>query len=88
VAARATANKTTMQNVSTLLTILMAITMWGYNTARIDQWGSSMSFIKATKSCHRASTRSDIIKRFIAMLRTHYLLRVSGTRDGVIELDG
>jgi hypothetical protein len=35
VAARATANKMTMQNVSTLLTISMAIAMRRYYTARI-----------------------------------------------------
>jgi hypothetical protein len=34
-AARATANKTKMQNVPTLLAILMAIVMWRYYTARI-----------------------------------------------------
>jgi hypothetical protein len=39
-AARATANKTKVQNVSTLLTILMAIVVRWYYTACIAQWRS------------------------------------------------
>jgi hypothetical protein len=35
VAAMATTNKTTMQNVPSLLAISMAIAMWGYSTTRI-----------------------------------------------------
>jgi len=54
-AARATENKTTMQYVSTLLTIMMAVAVRRYYTARI-------AFIKATKRRHWASTRSNIIK--------------------------
>ena len=54
--------KTAMQYVSTLLTISMAVAVRRYYTARIAQWCRSMSFIKATKRCHWASTRSDIIK--------------------------
>ncbi len=55
-AARATANKTKMQNLTTLLTILMASR---YYTAHIAQWRRFVAFIKATKYCHRASTCSD-----------------------------
>jgi len=58
-AARATANKTKMQNVSTLLAISMALAMRRYYTARITRWRSFVSFIKATKRRHRASTHSD-----------------------------
>ena len=44
--ARATINKTTMENVPTLL-------------ACIARWRRSRAFIKATKRCNRASARSD-----------------------------
>jgi hypothetical protein len=87
-AARATINTTIMQNVPTLLTISMAIAVRRYYTTHIPRWRGSVAFIKATKRHHRASTRSDIIKRDIAMPRIHYLLRVSGAGDGAIELDG
>ena len=70
--------------MSTLLTILMAVAVRRYYTAHSAQWGRSIAFIKANKRHHRASTRSDIIKRYITMPRICYLLRVSGT----IELDG
>jgi len=56
---RATANKMKMQNVSTLLTILMAIAVRRYYTAGITRWRRFVAFIKATKHCHRVSTRSD-----------------------------
>ena len=62
-AARATINKTTMQNVPTLLTMLMVIAMRWYDTARCAEWWRFMAFIKATKRHHRASTRSDITNR-------------------------
>ena len=58
-AARATANKTKVQNVSTLPTSLMAIAVRQYYTARITRWRRPMAFIKATKRRHRASTRSN-----------------------------
>ena len=58
-AARATANKTKMQNVSTLLTILLAMAVRWYYTPHIAWWSGSMAFIKATKHRHRVSTRSD-----------------------------
>ena len=44
-AARATANKTKVQNVSTLLTTSMAIAVRQYYTARIAQWRRPMAFI-------------------------------------------
>ena len=62
-AARATANKTTIQNVSTLLTISMAMLVRRYYTARIPQWRRSRAFIKTTKGRRRASTHSDTINR-------------------------
>jgi hypothetical protein len=46
-AARATENKTTMQYVSTVLTIMMAVALCRYYIARIARWGRSMAFIKA-----------------------------------------
>ena len=52
----------TMQYVTTLLTITMAVVVRRYYTAHIARWGRSMAFIKATKRRHRASTRSNIIK--------------------------
>ena len=58
-AARATANKTKMQYVSTLLTILMAVAVCRYCTSCIALWMRSMAFIKATKRHQRVSTRSD-----------------------------
>ena len=58
-AARATANKTKMQNVSTLLTISMAIAVCRYYTVCIAQWRRLVAFIKATKRRHQASTRSN-----------------------------
>ena len=58
-AARATANKTKMQNVSTLLAILIAIAVRRYYIARISRWRRFVAFIKATKRSHQASTRSD-----------------------------
>jgi hypothetical protein len=58
-AKKATINKTTMQNVPTLLAVSMVIAMWRYNTVRIAQWMRFVAFIKATKRHHRASTRSD-----------------------------
>jgi hypothetical protein len=48
-AARATINKTTMQNVLMLLAVLMAIAMWQYDTACIARRRRFMAFIKATK---------------------------------------
>jgi hypothetical protein len=57
-AAMATINKTMMQNVPSLLAILMAIAMRQYY-----QWRRFVAFIKATKRHHRTSTRADIIKR-------------------------
>ena len=59
-AARATANKTTMQNTPPLLAILMAMVVRRYYTVHIPQWRWFMAFLKATKRCHRASTCSDI----------------------------
>jgi len=58
-AARATAKKMKVQNVSTLLPILMAIAVRRYYTTRIAQWRRFVTFIKATKRCRRACTRSD-----------------------------
>ncbi len=58
-AARATANKKKMQNMSTLLTILMAIVVRWYYTMHIARWRRFVAFIKATKRRHRASTCSD-----------------------------
>jgi hypothetical protein len=87
-AARVTANKTKVQNVSTLLTNLMAIVVRRYYTARITRWRRFMAFINATKRLYQVSTCSDIIKRDITMLQIHYLLRFSGAGDGVIEFDG
>ena len=60
-AARATANKTTMYYVPTLMAISMAIPMRQNNTACIAQWRRFRAFIKATKHRHQASTRSDSI---------------------------
>ena len=45
-AARATSNKTTMQNVPTLLFISMAIAMCRYSIKRIAQWRRSRAFKK------------------------------------------
>jgi hypothetical protein len=56
---RATANKTKVQNVSTLLTILMAIAVRRYYTVRIARWRRFVAFIKATKRRHWESARSD-----------------------------
>ena len=62
VAAReATANKKTMQNVSTLLTILMALAVWRYDTVHIAQRRRFLAFLKATKRHHWASTCSNNI---------------------------
>ena len=60
-ATRATANKTTMYYVPTLMAISMAIPMRQNNTACIAQWRRFRAFIKATKHRHQASTRSDSI---------------------------
>ncbi len=83
-AARVTENIMTMQYMSTLLTISMAVAVRRYYTARITWWVRSMAFIKATKHRQRASTCSDIIKRDIAMQWICYLFRVSGAGDGAI----
>jgi len=61
--AMATINKMTVQNVPSLLAVLMAIATWQYYTERIAWWRRFMAFIKATKLSHRASTRSDITNR-------------------------
>jgi len=58
-AARATFNKTTMQNLPTLLAVLMAITMQWYYTAHIAWWRRFVAFLKATKRHHRVSTCSN-----------------------------
>ena len=48
---------TTMSNIPPpLLTILMAVAMRQYNTARIARWKRFVAFIKATKHHRRAST--------------------------------
>ena len=56
---RASINKTTMQNIPTLLVVLMAIERGQYHTQRIAQWRGSRAFIKATKCRHQASTHSN-----------------------------
>jgi len=61
-AARATINLTMMQQVLTLLAVLMAIAMRQYYTAHIARWKRFVNFIKATKCHHWMSTCSDIIK--------------------------
>jgi len=58
-ATRATANKTKMQNVSTLPTILMAKAVCRYYTPRMARWSRSMAFIKATKPHHWTRTCSN-----------------------------
>ena len=45
------------------MAVLMAIAMRRYYTAHIARWRRFMAFIKATKRHHRASNRSDSIKR-------------------------
>jgi hypothetical protein len=62
-AARATANKTTMQHVPTLLAILMAVAMWQYYTPHIARWRRFVAFTKATKLHHWTSTRSNSINQ-------------------------
>ncbi len=59
-ATMATINKTTMQNVPSLLAVSMAITMRRCNTERITGWRRFVAFIKAPKRHHRASTHSNI----------------------------
>jgi len=59
VAARATANKTKMLYVHTLIAVSMAITMRRYYTAHIARWRMFVAFIKSTKCCHRVSTCSN-----------------------------
>ncbi len=82
-AARAAANKTTMQNVSTLLTILMAVMEWWHYIAHIAWWRRFMAFIKATKRCHQASTCSDSIQSVTPTLLGFILCRWSHTVDGL-----
>ena len=62
-AARATINTTMMQHITTLLANLKAIVMRRHYTAHIARWRRFGAFIKATKHCHRVSTRSDITNR-------------------------
>ncbi len=57
-----TINKTTMQNIPSLLSVLMAIAMRWYYTPCIIWWRRFMAFIKATKRRHRTSTHSNITK--------------------------
>jgi hypothetical protein len=54
----ATANKTTMQNASTLLTVSMAMAVWRYNTVRIARRRRFLAFLKATKHRNWVSTCS------------------------------
>ena len=61
-AAMATANKTTMKNIPTLLAVLMAMAVRWYYIARITRWRSFMAFPKVTKHHHWARTCSDNIK--------------------------
>ena len=58
-ATRATANKTVMWNVPTLLAISMAMAVRLYYTVCITRWRRFMAFLKATK----VSTYSDNINR-------------------------
>ncbi len=62
-AARATINKTTVQNMPTLLAVLMAIAMRRCNIKHIVQWRRSSAFITATKCHHWASTRSNSVNQ-------------------------
>jgi len=62
-AARATANKMTMQNIPTLLAVLKAVTVHRHYTAHIAQWRRFMAFLRATIRRHWASTYSDSINR-------------------------
>ena len=50
-------------NTPTLRAVLMAIAMWGYNTARIARWRRSRASLEATGCHHWASTHSDSINR-------------------------
>ncbi len=49
-------------NTPTLRAVLMAIAMWGYNTARIARWRRSRASLEATGCHHWASTYFDSIK--------------------------
>ena len=62
-AARATANKTTMTNVPTLLAVLMAVMVQRYDTMCIAQWRRFMAVLKSTKCRHQASTRFNSINQ-------------------------
>jgi hypothetical protein len=76
--ARVTANKMKMQNVSTLLTILMAMAVRRYYTAFIAQWRRSMAFIKATKHHHLASTCSNRhqLDMFAPISRVYFIIKL------------
>ena len=58
-AARATINTTIMQNVPTMLAVLMAIAMHWYYTICIARRRRFVAFRKATKRCHWARTSSN-----------------------------
>ena len=60
-AVRATADKSLMKNVPTLLPVLIAVAMRQYNTERIAQWRRFVAFLKATKHHHWVSTHSNIL---------------------------
>jgi len=62
-AAMATYNKTTMQNVPSLLAVSMALVTQRYYTSHIARWRRFVAFIKATKCHRRVSTRSNITNR-------------------------
>jgi hypothetical protein len=89
-AARATANKTKMQNESTLLTISMAVAVRWYYTTHIAKWSRSMAFIKATKRRHWVSTVPTVVAMVAwaaAAATVHEVLRMN--QEGlVISQDG
>ncbi len=60
-AARATANKTSIKNLPTLLAVSMAVVVQQYNIMRIALWRRFMAFLKATRRHHWVSTHSDSI---------------------------
>ncbi len=72
-AARATTNKTKVQNVPALLAVLMVIAMHRYYTACIARWRRFVAFIKATKRRHRVRTLSDSINRTCLPLFQGYI---------------
>ncbi len=73
------------QNAPTLLAVLMAVVVRGYNTAHINQWRRSTASLEATGCCHWASIAADSSTRS-CIHRCFMIFEVDVAREGTLTI--